>query len=309
MNRTLRLVSRQWWRVASGLLVAGPSAAQELEPRALQNAPIGVNFVIVATGYSRGNLLFDPTVPIEDAKADVAAVTLGFLRAISLFGRSGRVGIMVPALTGEWVGRVAGIDTSTSRTGLADPRVTFAVNFIGAPALTLTEMRGYRQTTVAGLQISVGLPVGQYYPERLINLGANRWAFSSRLGISHALGRRWTFEGYAGGTFFTPNDEFYGGTRFTQDPFFEVQAHGIFAIRYPDIWVAGSVGYGWGAAATVDTVPKDPLANVRASAILRLPIARQHALKLVYITGITTRLGADFDTFQLVYQYTFGGRR
>jgi hypothetical protein len=162
---------------------------------------------------------------------------------------------------------------------------------------------------VAGLQFSIGLPLGQYYPERLINLGANRWAFASRLGISHALGRRWTFEAYAGATFFTANDEFYGGTRFSQDPFFEVQGHGIFAIRYPDIWVAASVGYGWGGAATVDTVAKDPLENLRASAMLRLPIARQHGLKLVYISGITTRLGADFDTFQVGYQYTFGGKR
>lgn len=309
MNDTVRIVLRHSWWVVSGLLMAGSLAAQELEPRALQNAPIGVNFVVVASGYSRGNLLFDPTVPIEDAKADVWSAALGYVRTINFFGLSGRIGAMVPFVTGEWVGSVAGIDTSTSRTGMADPRVTLAVNFIGAPALTLTEMRGYRQTTVAGLQISVGLPLGQYYPERLINLGANRWTLASRLGISHALGRRWTIEGYAGATFFTRNEEFYGDTRFTQDPFFEAQAHGICAIRFPDIWVAGSVGYGWGAAATVDTVPKEQLENLRASAMLRLPIARQHGLKFVYIIGITTKIGADFDTFQLAYQYAFGGKR
>jgi hypothetical protein len=184
-----------------------------------------------------------------------------------------------------------------------------SVNLIGAPALTLTEMRGYRQSTVVGLQLSVALPLGQYYPERLINLGGNRWALTSRLGISHAFSRRLTVEGYAGATFFTANDEFYGGVRFAQDPFFETQAHGVFSIRGPDLWMAASVGYGWGAAATVDTVPKDPLENLRASAMLRLPLGRRHGLKLVYISGITTRLGADFDTFQVAYQYTFGGRR
>jgi hypothetical protein len=289
--------------------MAGSVAAQELEPRALQNAPIGVHFAVVASGYSRGNLLFDATLPLEDVRADVWSVGLGFVRAINVFGLSGKIGAVAPFVTGHWTGTVAGIDTSTSRTGMADPRVTLAVNFIGAPALTLSEMRGYQQKTVAGLQITVGLPLGQYYPERLINLGAHRWSFASRLGLSHAFGRRWTLEGYAGATFFTANDEFYGGTRFSQDPFFEVQGHGIYAIRYPDIWVAGSVGYGWGAAATVDAVPKDPLGNLRASAMLRWPIARQHGLKFVYISGITTRLGADFDTFQIAYTYTFGGKR
>jgi hypothetical protein len=292
-----------------GLLLAVPLAAQELEPRTLQNAPIGVNFAVVATGYSRGNLLFDPTLPIEDAQANVWSAAVGFARAINLFGRSGRIGVGVPLVTGQWTGSLAGIDTATSRTGMADPRVTFAVNLLGAPALTLTEMRGYQQRTVVGLQLTLGLPLGQYYPARLINLGANRWSLASRLGVSHAFARRWVVEAYAGATVFTANNRFVGDSRFTQRPFYEAQAHGIYAIRVPDIWVAASVGYGWGAAATVDAVPKDALQNVRASAMLRLPLARRHALKLVYISGITTKLGADFDTFQVAYQYTFGGKR
>jgi hypothetical protein len=34
-----------------------------------------------------------------------------------------------------------------------------------------------------------------------------------------------------------------------------------------------------------------------------------HALKLVYINGLVTGLGADFDTFQIAYQYAWGGKR
>lgn len=300
---------RRWSLALAVLVSATPLAAQELEPRALQNAPIGVNYAVLASGYSRGNLLFDPTIPIDSAQADVWSAAVGFVRAVNVFGLSGRIGAVVPLATGHWSGTVGGIDTATTRTGMADPRITFAVNFLGAPALTLTEMRGYRQKTVAGLQVSIGLPLGQYYPERLINLGGNRWAFASRLGISHALSRRVTVEGYAGATVFTTNGDFYGGTRFSQDPFFEAQAHGVFIIRVPDIWAATSVGYGWGAAATVNDVPKESLENLRVSGMLRLPLARQHGLKLVYISGIATRLGADFDTFQVAYQYTFGGRR
>ncbi len=48
---------------------------------------------------------------------------------------------------------------------------------------------------------------------------------------------------------------------------------------------------------------------MRASVVLRLPLARGHGLKLVYINGLTTKLGTDFDTVQLAYQYGFGGRR
>ena len=48
---------------------------------------------------------------------------------------------------------------------------------------------------------------------------------------------------------------------------------------------------------------------MRVSGLLRLPLARGHGLKVVYISGIRTGLGSDFDTVQLVYQHAFGGRR
>lgn len=53
---------------------------------------------------------------------------------------------------------------------------------------------------------------------------------------------------------------------------------------------------------------QDPLSNIRASALARLPLAPGHGLKLVYINAVTTKSGADFDTLQVAYQYAFGGR-
>jgi hypothetical protein len=290
------------------LAATGRMPAQELEPRALQNAPIGSTFLVLATGYSSGNLLFDPALPIKDAEADVWSVAAGVVRAINVFGLSGKAGVVLPFVSGTWAGNVGGIDTATSRTGLADPRVQLAVNFIGAPALTRSGMRGYRQSTVVGMQLSVSLPVGQYYPERLINLGAHRWAFQPRIGLSHTAASRWVLEGYAGATLYTTNRDYYNGGTLEQDPFFDVQAHIIYAIRGAGLWAAVSGGYAWGGRATINGVANDPLSNTRTSAMLRLPLAPAHGLKLVYINGLTTRIGADFDTFQVAYQYAFGGR-
>ena len=304
-------VSVEWrWAgaVAAATLLGAPLMAQELEPRALQNAPVGTTFVVAATGYSHGNLLVDPALPIEDATADVWSVAAALSRSLDLFGLSGRVGLVAPFLTGTWQGTLAGTDTSTSRTGFADPRVTLAVNVLGAPALTRSQLRGYRQSTVLGMQLAVTVPVGQYYPDRLINIGSHRWSFQPRLGLSHAAGARWVLEAYAGATFFTTNGDFYGGQTADQAPFFDAQAHAIYALRGPAMWVAVSAGYGWGGRATINGDPKEPLSNVRISAMLRLPLAQGHGLKLVYINGLTTKLGTDFDTFQVAYQYAFGGK-
>ena len=298
-----------WLTLLSLLLTAGPLRGQELEPRSLQNAPVGLNFLLGGVGYARGNVLVDAALPLEDVTADVGTLLLGAFRSIGIFGMNGRIGVVLPFATGSWKGTLAGIDTSTSRTGLADPGVVLGLNFIGAPALSFQDFRTYRQRTVVGIQLATLIPLGQYYPDRLINLSSHRWAFTPRLGISQALGR-WDLEAYAGATFFTRNGEYLGGGVLTQDPFYQVQGHLVYTFReYPSWWAAASVGYGWGGRASIDGVEKDPLKNTRVSALLRIPLARSHGLKLVYINGLSTRLGADFDTFQAVYSYTFGAPR
>lgn len=306
--RLTRVPAKSAWGVVAALL-GGPLWAQELQPRALQNAPVGTNFLLLAGGYSRGNLLFDAALPLKDVTADVWAVTPGYVRAIDVFGRSGQVGVFAPFATGQWEAVYAGIDTAASRTGFGDPRVQVAVNFLGAPALTASQMRAHRSTTVAGMQLALGVPLGQYHREKLINLGSHRWSFQPRLGVSHALGASVTLEGYVAATVFTTNRRLYGSHVLRQDPFYEAQVHAIVVTRNPGLWFAGSFGYGWGGAITLDTASGDRLGNTRASALARLPLAPGHSVKLVYINAITTRSGADFDTFQVAYQYAYGGRR
>jgi Putative MetA-pathway of phenol degradation len=293
--------------LVTALLVAPSARAQELEPRALVNAPIGVNFLVAASGYVYGNLLLDPALPLEDGNARLATLGLGYLRSVDVFGWGGKVGLVLPFATGEWEATLAGTDTSTTRTGPGDPILKFSVNFVGSPALTKTEFRDYRQSTVVGASLQIMVPLGQYYPDRLVNLGSNRWAFAPRLGLSQVTGR-WMLETYAGAMLYAANSDFYGGKHLTQDPLFEAQAHAIYSIRGTETWAAGSIGYGWGGRSTIDGVAKERIENVRLSALLRLPLARGHGIKLVYINGLATRLGSDFDTFQLAYQHAWGGK-
>ena len=40
--------------------------AQDLEPRAYSNSPVGLNFVIAGYGYGSGTVLTDPSLPLEN---------------------------------------------------------------------------------------------------------------------------------------------------------------------------------------------------------------------------------------------------
>lgn len=292
-------------RVALSLgLLAGTLEAQELEPRALINVPVGTNILLVSTGYLYGNVLLDAALPLEDGQARLWTGAVSYLRAINLFGLAAKLGVGIPVATGTWEATFAGQDTSTSRTGFGDPALRLAVNFIGAPALGPAEFRTYRQTTVVGMVFNVTAPLGQYYPERLVNLGSNRWSIATRLGVSRVLAS-WIVEAYGTATFYTQNEEFYGGNTVTQHPLLDAQLHVIRLLGGARFWIAGSAGYTWGGRSVVNGVEKESLDNKRLSLSLRRGFGRQHALKAAYINGLATRLGSDFDTFQLAWQYAW----
>ena len=56
---------------AACLLASTATVAQELEPRAYANLPIGLNFLALGYAYSRGGLATDPSLPVEDAQLKI----------------------------------------------------------------------------------------------------------------------------------------------------------------------------------------------------------------------------------------------
>ena len=97
--------------------------AQELEPRSLTNLPVGTNFVVAGYGFAAGNILFDPALPLEDAKAQLNTLVVAYVRSINFFRLSGKVDAVLPYGFGEWTGVLTGIDTTTSRSGFGDLRM------------------------------------------------------------------------------------------------------------------------------------------------------------------------------------------
>ena len=89
-------------RVAAAFLIAvfAPAlcSAQDLTPRAYLVLPVESNAVIVTYAFSDGELLFDPTVPIEDAVGTIHAPVASYFYAFDFFGRSANITGSVPYL-------------------------------------------------------------------------------------------------------------------------------------------------------------------------------------------------------------------
>jgi hypothetical protein len=279
--------------------------AQELEPRAYTAAPTGVNFLVVAAGRSTGGVVMDPSLPVDDVDATVDSLALGLGRTIDLFGRSALLLAVVPYAWGDVSGNVGEEARQISRSGLADPRLKLSVNLVGGRALTPREFARAPRSTIVGISLAVAPPLGQYTGTKLINLGANRWAFKPEVGVSRALGR-WTIEGYSGVVLFTTNREFYTGASVrTQQPVVALQAHVSYTLRR-QLWAAFDATWYSGGTTTVDGTRKADLQrNSRVGATVSLPVGRQQSIKFSGSAGATTRIGADFRTFAAAWQLTW----
>ncbi len=211
-------------RPARSFLLPVGASAQELEPGAYWPIPVGLNIATVVNSLNWGDLAFDPSAPIDEASATINTTAFAFTRAIAVAGRSTNLGVVLPVVGGHVEGLYLGEPAEVGRFGLGDPRVRFAMNLYGAPAMVPKAFAGYRQRMLIGVSITVAPPLGQYDSAKLINLGTNRWSFKPEVGISRARGK-WVFEGMAGVWLFTDNTDFVGGRTREQDPIAAMQVH------------------------------------------------------------------------------------
>ena len=224
--------------------------AQALEPRSYVNTPVGINFVLLGYGYTDGDVAFDQSSPITDAKVHVHAGLLAYARSVDVWGLSGKVLAVLPLAEASGSAKLAGREQERQIFGLGDPLLRVSVNVYGAPAITMEEFSSYRQDLIIGASLQVTVPLGQYDPTKLLNVGTNRWSFKPELGISKAWGPM-TLEVIPAITFFTNNNDFFGGKTLKQASLYSVQGHFIYQF-FPAFWAALNATYYGGGRTTID---------------------------------------------------------
>ncbi len=199
---------------------------------------------------------------------------------------------------------MAGSSQEVTRSGFADARLKLSVNLVGDPALAPKQFFRHKpsQATV-GASIAVQVPIGEYDPAHLINIGTNRWALKPELGFSWNSRARLYLDFYAGCWFFTDNSDAYpGGASKTQDPMVSLQTHVSYTL-IPRLWAAiDGTWYSGGAVHTNGGPPIFPQDNTRLGATVSWGFTKTQSLKASYVRGTTVRTGTNFTIMSLGYQ-------
>jgi hypothetical protein len=285
------------------LLLAAPLSAQDLDPRAYANVPVNGTFLVWGFAVSHGGVVTDPTLPVADINATVETPSLGVARSFSLFGKTAQAFGALPYSWAQVSGRVLEESRSITRAGLSDMRFRLSVLVRGAPAASVAQIAKAPRRTILGTSLTVVAPTGQFFPDRLINLGTNRWAFKPEFAVSHPMGERWLLDVYAALWLFTANDSYYPGTLHrTQAPMGAFQAHVSYNFQRA-LWAAFDVTYYVGGRSTIEGIVNDDRqSNSRAGGTLALPVGKRHSIKLAMSRGAIIRAGANFTTFSVGWQ-------
>jgi hypothetical protein len=301
--------ARRLLRVAAATLVLWAASlqgvrAQEIEPRAYSASPVGTTFALVGYGGTRGDIVFDASAPFSNVSAKVDTLSVGVGRVFALGGRQASLTLLLPQQWGEAAGDVGEERRSVERSGVGDLRLRFSTLLIGGPALAPREFAAHRRGPSVGASLVLVAPTGQYASNRLVNIGTNRWAAKPEIGLTWPRGR-WQFDLHAGAWVFGDNDQFLGSSRRSQDPVLSLHAGLSYTLR-PGTWIAvGGTHYSGGETSVNGLADGNRQSNLRLGATMSVALGKGHSLKLTYSDGAVVRVGGDFRTIGVAWQYAW----
>jgi hypothetical protein len=299
---------------ALGWCAPQPAPAQSLAPRAYVITPVDANAIIAQDTYLDGSLQFNGAVPITGAHADVNVPSLAYYHSFAVLGRSANVTAVVPYGIGDFEGTVIEAPRSAHRAGFLDSSLRISVNLLGGPAMDATDFQKWRQDTLLGMSLTVTAPTGQYDETRLINFGSNRWGFKPELGYSGRFGN-WVLDLYAGGWFYTTDQEFFSHNRFFPGTQYQnendvgvLEAHISYDFAQR-LWVSLDANYWWGGATSLNGV-ENPVTNQQSSRVgvtASIPLTKRQSLKFAVSDGTYIRYGGNYKEVAVAWQYGWIG--
>ena len=283
-------------------LWVGDTIAQELAPRLFWPAPKGTSVMVAGYSYTTGDILFDYSIPIEDADSRINTGLLAYAHTLGLWGRTTNFLVQLPYSEGNTKGLLVGEPARRDFSNFGDLSMALNVNLRGAPSMNREEFMAFRANPrpIIGASLKVQMPTGHYNSDRLVNVGSNRWSARLKLGSVMKLNESWLWELSASAWLFGDDNDFVIGKK-EQDPIFGFETNIIKRIR-PGLWASLDVTYYRGGRQTIDGNPlRDKQNNVKLGGTLVVPFLKRHAIKIGYADGIYTRFGNDFNQFIVSY--------
>lgn len=259
----------------SGALAWDGARAYHLRPGGASDISLALNMIHVE----------DIRPMLGDTTLDVGVVTPTYRKTFDVGGNVGLVLIGLPIGNVTFDSLAGTVDTGIAQGDLV---VGAALGLAGMPALAPMDYAMHKPGFQAMIEGKLFLPTGDYDPNRMVNLGLNRWSFQASLPISYALGDNMidpeltTFELRPVLQIFGDNEDPFMADVSSTAPIFGVEGH-ITRNFGNSIWAAIDGYYETGGETTRDGVAQgDGLETLALGATLGLVLSPNVATRMTY---------------------------
>jgi len=301
MNRRLLLTG-----LALSVLYAQERAcAQFTDPRTYENTPVGTNQLELAYAYAHANSSIDTSLIIAGAKLNLNQGIIDYTRYFGLLHRLMWVeaGVPVAGLGGS----VSGTNIQGSVTGAGDSSYSLGMLLKGGPALSVEQFEHYKPSTTLGVSLAITAPTGLYRPNRILNLGSDRWSFKPEFALSHPFGpeQKWEFDAYANVYFFTDNATYHGIQILRQQPLPGIEGHISYSFN-DSIWASLDTRYSFRGATFVDgATQNNAQENFILGSEMNVSLNSRNSLVFEFAKALVHNNGPAVVGFSVKYDYTW----
>ena len=280
--------------------------AQFNDARAYVNTPIGLNHLELGYAYVHANASIDSSVIVTGAKLNLNQASINYTRYFGLLHRLAWVQIGAPVA--NLGGSIVGTNIKSSVSGIGDSSYQMAVLLKGGPALNASQFENYKPGTTVGTSVTITAPTGLYRPDKILNLGADRWSFKPEIALSYPFGpdQKWELDAYGNVFFYTDNTSYRGRQILQQEPLPGLEGHLSYSFT-DTIWASIDSRYSLRGTTLLNGLNQNnSQQNVIVGSEMNVSFTANHSLTLVFAKALVHQNGPTVVGFSVRYLYTWG---
>jgi hypothetical protein len=265
-----------------------------------------VNELELAYGYAHSNASIDTSLVVAGARLNLNQGTITYTRYFGFLHRTAWAEASVPVA--DLSGSVTGTNLQGSTTDWGDSSYSVTALLKGGPALSADQFADYKPTTTVGASLTISAPTGQYDPNKLLNLGSERWSFTPEIAVSHPFGseQKWQCDLYAHAYFFTDNTTYRGREILRQQPLPGVEGH-ISYLFVHNAWASIDTLYSFRGGTVINGVDQNnPQRNFALGSEVNVSLNPRNSLVFQFAKALVHQNGPALTGLAVKYTYSWG---
>jgi hypothetical protein len=293
------------WFALAVLHVPDQAHAQFNDAHSYDNTPAGINQLELAYTYVHANASLDTSLVVAGAKINLSQGVIDYTRYFGMLHRLTWVEASVPiAALG---GSITGTNINGSITGAGDTSYQVGMLLKGGPALSVAQFENYKPTTTFGVSLTTTAPTGLYRPNKILNLGSDRWSFKPEIALSHPFGpeQKWQLDTYANVYFYSDNTSYHGREILRQQPLPGIEGHLSYSFS-DKLWASFDTRYSFRGTTFVNGAGQN---NAQQNFILgsemNVSLSSRNSLLFEFAKALVHQNGPALGGFSVKYDYTW----